>query len=199
MNAALDIAAVREAARHNWPNIVAYHGITVPDNRKRSGPCPICRAGTDRFIFDDKEGRGIWFCRKCPKPGAGDGFHLLQQLFTCDFRTAVEKVQEALGRLDGFPCGREATDDRTPRAIRTCHLPPGELGKTLFRYEYADGSPAFYVQRIKKPDGKKWCPQWGPTNDGTGWQNNTEHVKKAHAAVQPAGDPREPGCCRGYV
>jgi hypothetical protein len=177
MSPAMDFTAVREAARHNWPSIVAYHGIKVPDNRKRSGPCPICRAGTDRFTFYDKEGRGTWFCRKCPKPGAGDGFHLLQQVFTCDFRSAVERVQEALGQLDGFSSRRQSTKKATG-ATRRCRLPPGKLGQTLFCYEHADGSPVFYKQRIKNPDGTKFCPQWGPTEDGTGWQNNMEHVKQ---------------------
>lgn len=36
--------------------------------------CPICQEGKDRFRFDNKEGRGTYFCAQC---GSGDGFDLL--------------------------------------------------------------------------------------------------------------------------
>ncbi|NYY79755.1 hypothetical protein DMH17_06695 [Raoultella planticola] len=34
--------------------------------------------GADRFRFDDKEGRGTWFCNQC---GAGDGLKLVEKVF----------------------------------------------------------------------------------------------------------------------
>ena len=38
----------------------------------KHGPCPLC-GGRDRFRFDDKDGRGTYFCSGC---GAGDGVRL---------------------------------------------------------------------------------------------------------------------------
>jgi hypothetical protein len=95
----------------------------------------------------------------------------------CDFRSAMERVQEALGQQDGFSTRRQSTG-KTTGATRTCHVPPGVLGQTVFCYEHADGSPAFCVQRIKNQDGTKKCPQWGPTKDGIQWQNNMDNVEK---------------------
>ena len=59
----LDISAITEAAIDQWESILPALGIEVP-KRGRHGPCPVC-GGTDRFHFDDKDGRGSWHCRKC--------------------------------------------------------------------------------------------------------------------------------------
>ncbi|EGO0679184.1 hypothetical protein ITK59_004563, partial [Salmonella enterica] len=58
--------AVRAAGQ--WGNILKRLGITVPAGGQH-GPCPVC-GGKDRFRFDDKNGRGTWFCNQC---GHGDG------------------------------------------------------------------------------------------------------------------------------
>ncbi|MFA9256090.1 primase-helicase zinc-binding domain-containing protein, partial [Escherichia coli] len=47
-------------------------GIQVLKNRHQ--PCPVC-GGSDRFRFDDREGRGTWYCNQC---GAGDGLKLVE-------------------------------------------------------------------------------------------------------------------------
>lgn len=39
-----------------------------------AGPCPVCRAGKDRFRFDNKGGIGSWWCQHC---GPGNGYQLL--------------------------------------------------------------------------------------------------------------------------
>ena len=56
-----------------WPMILAELGLPEDSLRKRQGPCPLC-GGKDRFRFDDKEGRGTWYCNQC---GAGTGYTLL--------------------------------------------------------------------------------------------------------------------------
>ena len=55
---------VKQACGH-WPRILPALGMKVIKNRHQA--CPVC-GGADRFRFDDKEGRGTWFCNQC---GAG--------------------------------------------------------------------------------------------------------------------------------
>ena len=58
-----------ERATGRWPGILKHFGL---DDRTLSGdhcPCPVC-GGKDRFRFDDKEGRGTYYCSHC---GAGHG------------------------------------------------------------------------------------------------------------------------------
>ncbi|WP_435052153.1 primase-helicase zinc-binding domain-containing protein [Escherichia coli] len=50
-------------------------GDSGAENRHQ--PCPVC-GGSDRFRFDDREGRGTWYCNQC---GAGDGLKLVEKVF----------------------------------------------------------------------------------------------------------------------
>lgn len=65
---------VNQACGH-WPRILPELGVKVIKNRHKA--CPVC-GGSDRFRFDDKEGRGTWFCNQC---GAGDGLKLVEKVF----------------------------------------------------------------------------------------------------------------------
>jgi putative DNA primase/helicase len=65
----LNADEIRERARGHWPSILSRLAIHVPSGPMKHGPCPAC-VGTDRFRFDDKDGRGTWFCNQC-SPQAG--------------------------------------------------------------------------------------------------------------------------------
>ena len=52
--------------------------------------------GSDRFRFDDKEGRGTWFCNQC---GAGDGLKLVEKVFGVSASEAAGKVSALTGSL----------------------------------------------------------------------------------------------------
>jgi len=67
------------ASRHRWEEILFQLGIDLPGLNKH-GPCPCC-GGTDRFRFDDKDGRGTWFCNQC---GSGDGLDLVAKVKKCN-------------------------------------------------------------------------------------------------------------------
>ncbi len=90
----LNATAVRAAACGRWPAILANLGIKVPPHRKH-GPCPRC-GGKDRCRFDDKGGRGTWFCNQCD-PKAGDGFDLVKNVRGCSFSEALQLVGGILG------------------------------------------------------------------------------------------------------
>lgn len=81
-----------KAANNRWVQILPALGITVPANGKH-GACPKC-GGTDRFRFDDKDGRGTWFCSQC---GNGDGLDLVQLVSGDDNKTAADAVASVLG------------------------------------------------------------------------------------------------------
>lgn len=83
---------VKQACGH-WPRILPALGVKVIKNRHQS--CPVC-GGSDRFRFDDKEGRGTWFCNQC---GAGDGLKLVEKVFGVTPSEAAGKVNAVTGNL----------------------------------------------------------------------------------------------------
>lgn len=83
---------VKQACGH-WPRILPALGVKVIKNRHQS--CPVC-GGSDRFSFDDKEGRGTWFCNQC---GAGDGLKLVEKVFGVTPSEAAGKVNAVTGNL----------------------------------------------------------------------------------------------------
>ncbi|EAY2015241.1 toprim domain-containing protein [Salmonella enterica] len=83
---------VKQACGH-WPRILPALGVKVIKNRHQ--PCPVC-GGSDRFRFDDKEGRGTWFCNRC---GAGDGLKLVEKVFGVTPTEAAGKVNAVTGNL----------------------------------------------------------------------------------------------------
>jgi putative DNA primase/helicase len=96
----LDSEAIRFAARGLWPSILASLGIHADHLKNRHGTCPGC-GGRDRFRFDDKDGRGTFFCNaRSPEP-AGDGFALVMHAKGIGFTEALRMVADVLGR--GLP------------------------------------------------------------------------------------------------
>lgn len=67
--------SARELANGHWREILVAAGIDEDALDGEHHPCPLC-GGTDRFRFDDKDGRGTYYCNGC---GAGDGFQLLMK------------------------------------------------------------------------------------------------------------------------
>jgi putative DNA primase/helicase len=84
---------VREVAAGKWPGILAGMGLSDRALSGKHGPCPMC-GGTDRFRFDNKEGRGTWICSQC---GAGDGVNLAMLVTGQDFRAAALQIERAAG------------------------------------------------------------------------------------------------------
>src|SRR6202035_2646506 len=77
-----------------WPAVLAQLGIADTYLRpKKAGACPACGGG-DRYTFDNRKGRGDFYCRGC---GAGDGFALLQRVHGWRFSEALRRVAEVAG------------------------------------------------------------------------------------------------------
>lgn len=93
----LDAAAIHASLAGNWPVVLEQLGIPAEHLRNRHGPCPHC-GGRDRFRFDDRDGRGTFFCSHC---GAGDAFRLLQLVHGWDFAEARRRVIDVAGLSGG--------------------------------------------------------------------------------------------------
>ncbi|MBD9661771.1 phage/plasmid primase, P4 family [Pantoea sp. PNT03] len=89
----MTVSDAAKAAQGQWPRILPALGVKVVKNRHM--PCPVC-GGTDRFRFDDKEGRGTWLCNQC---GAGDGMDLVKKALSINVTEAAERVNALTGNL----------------------------------------------------------------------------------------------------
>jgi putative DNA primase/helicase len=85
-----------EMAVGRWPGILQALGIQEYFLRNKHGPCPICKDGKDRYRFDDKDGRGTWFCNHC---GAGTGIDLVMRVDGIEFAEAAKRVDSVLGNV----------------------------------------------------------------------------------------------------
>ena len=123
------------AARGKWRGILAELGAgELPRNAKKHGPCPIC-GGTDRFRFDDKEGRGTWICNHC---GAGSGMELAMRLTGMGFAECASRIDGIVGNIKPEAPRQqpEMTDDERRRMLNEIWLAaavPAE-GDLLHRY-----------------------------------------------------------------
>jgi putative DNA primase/helicase len=76
-----------------WLRVLRAAGIEATFLRNRHGPCPIC-GGKDRYRFDNKNGRGDFYCNNC---GAGDGFKLIAGTQGLNFKDARALVLDLAG------------------------------------------------------------------------------------------------------
>ncbi|UNK62344.1 primase-helicase zinc-binding domain-containing protein [Buttiauxella ferragutiae] len=100
------------AAKGQWPHILPALGVNVVLNRHQ--PCPVCQ-GKDRFRFDDKDGRGTWFCNQC---GAGDGLSLVSKALAVSVAEAASQVNSVTGNLPPVPADEVVTAPDSNKAMR---------------------------------------------------------------------------------
>lgn len=97
-----------------WESILTSLGVAPEVLSKKHQPCPMC-GGKDRFRFDNKEGRGTWFCSHC---GAGDGFKFLLQMNSWTFPQAAREVERVLGVSREDAPRSDFTDEQKRQALR---------------------------------------------------------------------------------
>lgn len=83
-----NVAELIKQANGEWEGILFRLNISVPENGKH-GACPHC-GGKDRFRFDNKNGRGTWFCNNC---GHGDGLDLVKKVLSVDTKAALASIR----------------------------------------------------------------------------------------------------------
>lgn len=109
----MDRINVRAVAAGRWPAIL--HAIGIPERALsgKHGPCPLC-GGKDRFRFDDREGRGTYYCSAC---GAGDGMQLVMAYTGKSFHEAALQVEGLAGVATVSAIKTERSDDDKRAAL----------------------------------------------------------------------------------
>jgi putative DNA primase/helicase len=136
MTVFMTVSEVHARVGNTWPQVLA--SLSVPEEYRREkigkreihGPCPDC-GGTDRYFFDNRHGRGDFYCRNC---GAGDGFKLLQIIHGWDFKTTINRVIEAAGLAAAptipastTPCSTRPTRSWSPPSSPASTTPPARV------------------------------------------------------------------------
>lgn len=107
---------VLEQARGRWQGILAALGVEERALSGKHGPCPIAGCGgKDRFRFDDKEGRGTYYCTQC---GAGDGIKLVMLMRGVDFKGALKLVEETMPSAPAVAKAKERTTEEKEKSLR---------------------------------------------------------------------------------
>lgn len=121
---------VRDLSRGRWHTILGKLGYTVSSDPKAHTPCPIC-GGTDRFRFDDIDGKGTYICSQ----GNGeldpnnDGLSLLADhagMGIVEAIRAVTSVLNDMGLISSSDAVKvpTASDWLKPEPLRTELSPP---------------------------------------------------------------------------
>ncbi|TCN87875.1 primase-helicase zinc-binding domain-containing protein [Shewanella fodinae] len=106
------VSALVATANGHWFDVLNGLGIAVHCNKHQ--PCPVC-GGKDRFRFDDKDGRGTWFCNQC-EPNSGDGLALVCHTFGVKPYQAACMVAPLVGLDMGQPIDAERVKRHQKRA-----------------------------------------------------------------------------------
>lgn len=104
---------VMQEAQGRWRGILQHYGISNDFLKKRHGPCPVC-GGKDRFLFDDKEGRGTFYCNSC---GAGTGAQLLCLFKGWSMSETMKHVGEIVASVEKRSAPQEMTDEQKRKAM----------------------------------------------------------------------------------
>ncbi|EAP3462080.1 hypothetical protein EAN04_24470 [Salmonella enterica] len=116
----MDFNELRRSLDGNWRKVIEEHGIKLPTGRNH-GPCPKC-GGEDRFRFDDKNGRGTWFCSGGEHQKSGDAIDLLRLVFNWTLGDALRELNKYLGAgpresLPSKPAA-PAVNEPSPQEVR---------------------------------------------------------------------------------
>jgi putative DNA primase/helicase len=105
---------VVDRAKGRWDHVLSTLGISSDYLDGKKHGCPVCRAGEDRFFFDDAGGSGSFFCNHC---GAGYGLDLVQRVRGVTVQEAAKLVADALGNCSSAPKrdGKKQKPTRDPR------------------------------------------------------------------------------------
>lgn len=153
---------VLELAKGRWRGILLAIGVPEKALNGKHGPCPLC-AGTDRFRYDDKHGRGTSICGQC---GSRDGIGLVKDYLGLDFLGALDRVRELVGGVKPEAVRPEMSDEERRAMLRDLWAAsrPVSKGDVVDRYLTARGvDEAFYPKALRtceraRFDGSRYAP-----------------------------------------
>jgi putative DNA primase/helicase len=143
----MNIRDVASIADGRWESTLNCLGLTIPENKKH-GACPIC-GGSDRFRFDDKEGRGTYYCNQC---GAGDGFTLTSKALNLSVRDAANVINNIVGGRKPLPIKKIALPDYEKAARKAQYILEQSFQVTEHPYLKAKGIKSHGVTVSSKGD-----------------------------------------------
>lgn len=129
--------SIHDKATGKWRSILPALGVDARHLNGKHGPCPVCQ-GRDRFRFDDKDGRGTFYCSGC---GPGSGIDLVMRVAKVSFIEAVKLVEP---HLPSAPIIVPKAAEKAPtdgRAIWQRGLPirPGDVVSRYLESRGLDG------------------------------------------------------------
>lgn len=113
-----------------WFGILSELGLGQEFLRNRHGPCPAC-GGRDRYRWDNKEGKGTFFCTNC---GAGDGFKLLMCVKGYSFTEACRDVERVVGTVNRIAIPIARSDKECRNAMQKRWRSCGPLAGSALAY-----------------------------------------------------------------
>jgi len=143
------VIEIADQCRNRWRSILPMFGVDPAVLTGKHSPCPVCE-GRDRFRFDDKDGRGTFFCNQC---GAGDGVKLAMRVSGKSFSEMAQEIRERLGETSESraPAAMGAVDaKRRASALWGSAVPI--FGDEAERYLKGRGLPGPY------PTALRYCP-----------------------------------------
>lgn len=92
-----------------WREALIQLGVPAMHLDGRNRPCPLC-GGKDRFCFNDKNGRGLWYCRGCKGGGGGDGVKLAMAFTGMTFEELAKELEDMYGNAGPAPQRRDNSE-----------------------------------------------------------------------------------------
>ncbi|MDD2988879.1 MAG: toprim domain-containing protein [Zoogloea sp.] len=105
---------VRTAARGRWRGILLGLGVEERTLSGKHCACPMC-GGKDRFRFDDRDGRGTYYCSGC---GAGDGVKLAMGITGQGFKETAQHIERLAGVVQPVTGKPDRSDGDKLAALR---------------------------------------------------------------------------------
>lgn len=146
--------AIRD--KNSWIDLINNVTGSSITGAKNGEPCPVC-AGNNRFVFDNKNGRGNNLCRKCDSD-SGDsvksrtGLRLISDIVNCTFDEACERAGEYLqltpetnykpGEQTKKPKPQKPKDTEPQISKRDKDFAAGMISKALLNSTEIAGTPA---------------------------------------------------------
>ncbi|CAG4914133.1 primase-helicase zinc-binding domain-containing protein [Paraburkholderia gardini] len=113
-----------------WLSLFQKYGVPESSLTGRAAPCPMC-GGSDRFTYDNKNGRGDWICRRCNDgdPKAGDGLEMICRVSGMTFRELMCELNG--GSLSDARANAKSSSRAAPAPARKRKPDPAYVEKRL--------------------------------------------------------------------
>ena len=122
-------------AKGRWRGILAEFGIPAKHLDGKHHACPIC-GGSDRWRFDDKDGRGSWFCNQC---GAGDGISLVMKMTGRQFSEVASEIDGLVGNIKAEDHRPQIDQARRENMLREVYLASKPIVPGDLAHRYLEG------------------------------------------------------------